>query len=135
MTPPNPTAPVAQVARAPGTAPSASERLALSRAQLAHWLDQDRAAQTAATGTGWDALAAWPAIHRWRTHPLALLALGALARAWHRTAPGDPAPPLQTLVLGTATAALRRHPKTVVATAALAVALVLAVRWRQRTPR
>lgn len=134
MTPPNTSAPTA---RAPGTAPSASERLALSRAQLAHWLDQDRAAQTAATGTGWDALAAWPAIHRWRTHPLALLALGALARAWHRTAPGDPAPPLQTLVLGTATAALRRHPKTVVVTAALAlaVALVLAARWRQRTPR
>lgn len=116
----------------PAAVTGARERLALSRAKLAGWVDQDRAALAVAPGTGWDALAAWPAINRWRTHPLAVLALGAVARAWQRPAVGDPTPPLQVLVLGTAAAALRRHPKTVLATVALAVALVLGARWRQR---
>ncbi|MDP2416849.1 MAG: hypothetical protein U1D25_00040 [Hydrogenophaga sp.] len=117
----------------PATAvPTASERLSRSRAKLAGWLDHDRAERAAAPGAGWEALAAWPAVNRWRTHPLAALAVGALARAWQRPATGGAAPPLQAWVLGTATAALRRHPKTVLATVALAVALVVGARWRQR---
>ncbi|MDP2093109.1 MAG: hypothetical protein Q8K50_04355 [Hydrogenophaga sp.] len=112
---------------------SASERLALSRAQLASWLDHDRATR-AAPGAGWEALAALPVLNRWRHHPLAVLALGALARAWLRPAPGGTAPALQVLVLGTAASVLRRHPKTVLVAAALAVTTVFWARWRQRTP-
>jgi len=126
-----PAPPAAAALPATADTPSASERLALSRAQLAGWLDHDRAARTA-PNAGWEALAALPVLNRWRSHPLAALALGAVARAWLRPAPGGTAPALQVLVLGTAASVLRRHPKAVLTTVALAVATVFWVRWRQR---
>jgi hypothetical protein len=126
---PAPPAPAAWPATA--DTPSASERLALSRAQLAGWLDHDRAARTA-PNAGWDALASLPVLNRWRSHPLVALALGVAERAWLRPTPSGTAPALQMLVLGTAASVLRRHPKAVLTTVALAVATVFWARWRQR---
>lgn len=125
-------APQARLALSTTATPTASERLDLSRAQLAGWLDHDRAARTA-PNAGWDALASLPVLNRWRSHPLVALALGAAERAWLRPTPSGTAPALQMLVLGTAASVLRRHPKAVLATAALAVATVFWARWRQRT--
>jgi len=110
---------------------SATERLAQSRAGLVGWLDHDREAR-AAPGAGWGALAALPALNRLRTHPLASLALGALARVWLRPSPGGTAPALQALVLGAALSVLRRYPKTVVVTAAIAAAALFGARRSQR---
>jgi len=116
----------------PALAPMpATERLALSRAQLAGWLDQDREARRAAPGFGLEALAALPWVSRWRNHPLAVLALGAVARAWLRRSPDGTTPALQALVVGTAVSVLRRHPKTVLVSAALAAGTFLWARRRQ----
>lgn len=113
---------------------TACERLALSRAQLAGWLDQDRKARSAAPSLGLTPLASLPWLGRWRNHPLAALALDAAARAWRRKLPNGFTPALQALVLGTAVSVLRRHPKTVLASgAALAAAAYFWARWRQRT--
>lgn len=110
---------------------SSTERLSHSRAQLAGWLDQDREARGAAPAFGLEALAALPWLSRWRNHPLAGVALGAVARAWLRRSPDGTPPALQALVVGTAVSVLRRHPKTVLVSAALAAGTFLWVRWRQ----
>jgi hypothetical protein len=111
---------------------TASEQLALSRAQLAGWLDHDREARAAAPSSGTPTWATAPWFSRLRAHPLVSLALGAAVRAWLRPAPGGRAPALQMVVLGTAFSVLRRHPKAVLVTAALAAASLFWVRWRQR---
>lgn len=134
-TPHRPGAPAGPAARAalPALAPiTASERLALSRAQLAGWLDRDREARSTPLGMGWATLAALPGVGRWRNHPLAALALGAVSRAWLRKSPDGAPSALQALVLGTAVSVLRRHPKTVLVSAALAAATLFWARWRQR---
>lgn len=120
-------------AAVPPLVPSAaSERLALSRAQLAGWLDHDRETRSAAPSLGLAALASLPWLSRWRNHPLAALALGAAVRAWQRKSSDGTTPALQVLVLGTAVSVLRRRPKTVLISVALAAATVFWVRWRQR---
>jgi hypothetical protein len=111
---------------------AASERLALSRAQLAGWLDHDRETRSAAPSFGLTALASLPWFSRWRNHPLAALALGAAVRAWQRKAPDGAAPALQALVLGAAVSVLRRHPKTVLASVALVAVTFFWARRRQR---
>jgi len=126
-----PTGPQAS-ASPPAVPLTASERLAQSRAQLAGWLDHDHEARAAAPSTGWQTLAAMPWLSRLRTHPLVSLALGAAVRAWLRPAPGGTAPAMQMVVIGTAFSVLRRHPKTVLATAALAAVTLFWTRWRQR---
>lgn len=131
-TPPTEAAARARMALPAAAVPTASERLALSRAQLADWLDQDRAPRTGAPGTAWGALVNLPALKRWRSHPLVALALGAVARAWLRPAAGGTAPALQMLVLSTAVSVLRRYPKTVLTTVAIAAAMVVGARWRPR---
>lgn len=119
----------------PGDTPApltATERLALSRAQLAGWLDHDREVRRGAPSTGWSALAALPWISRWRNHPVGALLLAGAARVLIRPSTGGTVPALQALVLGTAVSVLRRHPKAVLATAVLAAATFLWARSRQR---
>jgi hypothetical protein len=128
-----PTGPGPQVLALPPAVPlTASEQLALSRAQLAGWLDQDLEARAAAPNAGWQTWAAAPWLNRLRAHPVVSLALGAAVRAWLRPAPGGTAPAMQMVVIGTAFSVLRRHPKAVLVTAVLAAASLFWVRWRQR---
>lgn len=133
---PQPTAPTGPgpqgMALPPAVPLTASERLALSRAQLAGWLDQDRDVRAAVPSAGWQTWAAVPWLNRLRAHPVVSLALGAAVRAFLRPAPSGRAPALQMVVLGTAFSVLRRHPKAVLVTAALAAASLFWVRWRQR---
>jgi hypothetical protein len=118
MKPDNPTiAPTTAVADSP-----ASARLAHNRLRMANWLEHDRAVQAQPLLGGWAARAVLPLVEGLRQHPTASLALGALAQAWLRpTAPargGGPA--LESQVLAAALSAVRKHPKTTLAVAALA---------------
>lgn len=128
-----PTGPGPQATAPPPAVPlTASEQLALSRAQLAGWLDHDREARAAAPSNGLPTWATAPWFSRLRAHPLVSLALGAAVRAWLHPSPGGTAPAMQMVVIGTAFSVLRRHPKTVLVTAALAAVTLFWTRWRQR---
>lgn len=128
-----PAKPPSRAARPALVCTAACERLALSRAQLAGWLDQDREARSPAPSLGLATLASLPWLGRWRNHPLAALALDKVARAWRRKLPDGVAPALQALVLGTADSVLRRHPKTVLVSVALAAATFFWACWRHST--
>ena len=106
---------------------SASARLESNRQRLSGWLEQDRRAHAS---YGWVAAAALPVLRSLGTHPVASLALGALAQGWMRDSPATlPGPPLKTQALGAALAVVRRHPKTSLAVAAIAGVALL---WRRR---
>ena len=109
---------------------SASARLESNRQRLSGWLEQDRRAHAS---YGWVAAAALPVLKSLGTHPVASLALGALAQGWMRDSPATlPGPPLKTQALGAALAVVRRHPKTSLAVAAIAGVALL---WRRRHRR
>ena len=108
------------------------ERLAINRARLAHWLEQDRADRSDLAPAGWATRAVMPLIDGLRQHPTASMALGALAQAWLRPAPRDGMPAPESLMLGAALTAVRKHPRTSLALAALAGAGWWWARSRQR---
>jgi hypothetical protein len=110
----------------------AAERLALNRAHLAHWLEQDRADRNVPASGGWAARAVMPLIDGLRQHPTASMALGALAQTWLSPSPRDGVLAPEALALGAALAAVRKHPRTSLALAALAGAGWWWVRYRQR---
>mgnify|MGYP006182144043 FL=1 len=111
---------------------SASARLESNRQRLSGWLEQDRRAHAS---YGWVAAAALPVLKSLGTHPVASLALGALAQGWMRDSPATlPGPPLETQALGAALAVVRRHPKTSLAVVALAGAALLWSGWRRSSP-
>lgn len=129
--------PATDVATLSSLASPASVRLNQNRERLASWLATDRAQRARPSLMGWVASAAWPLIKGLREHPSASLAAGALFQRLLRPAPATvvvPAPmvipPVPVLVQGLGL--VRRHPRTVVALAAVAGAVWL---WRRSTTR
>lgn len=131
--------PATDVATLSSLASPASVRLNQNRERLARWLATDRAQRARPSLMGWVASAAWPLIKGLREHPSASLAAGALFQRLLRPAPATvvvPAPmvipPVPVPVLVQGLGLVRRHPRTVVALAAVAGAVWL---WRRSTTR
>lgn len=134
MTPSHPL-PATDVATLSSLASPASVRLNQNRERLARWLASDRAQRARPSLMGWVASAAWPLIKGLREHPSASLAAGALFQRLLRPAPATvvmPAPMATPPVLVQGLGLVRRHPRTVVALAAVAGAVWL---WRRSTTR
>jgi hypothetical protein len=115
----------------PLSALDAISRLTQSREHLADWLAQDRSACAARANSGWGAaLASLPLIEGLVSHPVASLALGALAKGWlQRPTPGA-GQPAEALALSTALTVVRRHPKLSLGVALLAGVALLWSRAR-----
>lgn len=120
---------------APPNALDAVGRLTQSRERLAGWLEQDRRSRIIRAQSGWGgALASLPLVGGLVNHPVASLALGALARRWlQRSAPVS-AQPFAVLALGAAFSVLRRYPKFILGTALLTGAALLWRRARDPSP-
>jgi hypothetical protein len=119
--------PATDVATLSSLASPASVRLNQNRERLARWARPSL--------MGWVASAAWPLIKGLREHPSASLAAGALFQRLLRPAPATvvmPAPMATPTVLVQGLGLVRRHPRTVVALAAVAGAVWL---WRRSTTR
>jgi hypothetical protein len=115
----------------PLAARDAVSRLAQSREHLADWLAQDRSARAARAASGWGAaLAGLPLLEGLVSHPVASLALGALAKGWLQRPPPVTGQPVAALALSTAFIVVRRHPKLSLGVAMLAGVALLWSRAR-----
>ena len=119
----------------PLAARDAVGRLTQSREHLALWLAQDRSARAARATSGWGAvMASLPLIEGLVSHPVASLALGALAKGWlQRPTPGA-GQPAEALALGAVLTLVRRHPKLSLGATLLAGVALLWSRARHTPP-
>ena len=111
-----------------------ADRLSVSRAHLAQWLEQDRAhiGESPLNETVRNTLPFLNAV--WR-HPATAMMLGAVAKSWCRTNPEAPTAEDESAPLNLAVDLVKQHPKTAVL--AVGVAGVAAAYWfsrQRRTP-
>lgn len=95
---------------------SAQLRLAHSRSQIAHWMDQDRQAPAASSALDCAVRSALPLLSGLSAHPGTAVVLGALAQAWMRSGHPSPAADGTLRPLDVALSLARRHPRTTLVT-------------------
>lgn len=111
---------------------TAAERLARNRAHARRWLERDQRQRDEFHNSKLGQWTRLPWLSQLSAHPIAGMALGALARWWMRPKPRSGSPTVGMLAAGAGLGLLRRRPLLTVVTAAATVAVLM---WKNRDRR
>jgi len=109
-----------------------AQRLERSRVQARRWLERDQSQRSAFKDSRLGQWTSLPWLRQLTAHPVASMALGALARWWMRPTARSSSPTLGALAAGAGLGLLRRRPLLNVVTAAAVVAVLM---WKKRASR